>query len=48
MAERKSGPKHFVAHPKYAGQTYDCYGKKVRTGKGKKRAKRVFCGKQKK
>ena len=50
--KRRSGKKGrkggtTVAKPKYAGRQYDCYGKRVRTGKGNKKAPRVFCGKLK-
>ena len=37
-----------VAHPTFAGRKYDCRGKRVRTGKGRKKSPRVFCAKQKK
>lgn len=49
--KRKAGKKHksghaghpSVAKPTFGGKKYDCYGKRVRTGKGKKTAPRVFC-----
>lgn len=45
---RKGKKGRTVAHPKFAGRSYLCHGKHVRTGKGRKKAPRVFCGKVKK
>lgn len=42
-----SGQKHMVSHPSYAGHKYDCYGKRVRAGRGHKKVARVFCAKDK-
>jgi len=49
-ASRKSSGRHgakTVARPHYSKHSYECYGKHVRTGKGSKRAPRVFCGRMK-
>lgn len=48
MAKSKGGSKHYVAHPTYAGIRYDCYGKRVKAGKGRKKVARVFCAKDQK
>lgn len=44
---KAKGPKRYVSHPKYAGKQYDCYGRHVRSGKGKRKSPRVYCGAQK-
>ena len=36
---------HTVAKPKFASNTYDCYGKHVSKGKGKGKRPAVYCGK---
>lgn len=43
-AKKSSGSGHrTVARPKFAGNQYDCYGKRVKAGRGKKKVARVFC-----
>lgn len=47
MAKGRKGRKggRHVTYTKFAGKSYDCYGKHVRSGKGRKKSPRVFCGK---
>lgn len=33
-----------VGMEKFAGHTYRCYGKRVKSGKSKKKSPRVYCG----
>jgi len=43
-AKKASTPKHIVGTHTYAGKTFGCYGKHVRTGKGTKKSARMYCG----
>jgi hypothetical protein len=48
MAGKRKSHGKTVAKPQFAGRSYTCSGKRVRTGKGKKKAPRVFCRTEKK
>lgn len=40
---RSSGPRKHLTYVTFGGKKKDCYGKTVRTGRGNKRAARVYC-----
>jgi len=35
-----------VANHKFAGREYDCYGKRVKAGRGNKKVPRIFCARK--